>query len=731
LYEISQDMLSFYEALARKASPPADGENIWNRLQARLNPANYRPERDAGVASFTVHDPGRPPYEVIRQDRALSYLRLNPEEQYLWGLMDGSRAVKDLIIAHFTQFGTLAFGRVGAFVTYLQQRWFLTDLPVNPFGSIMRHLSARRPMVLWQKAMSYVFGRVFVIRGIDRFIDSLYRAVGRWLYARPMLVLYVLVAVFGGALFFQQVASGQFSLLEAQGSRAKGAGLLFLLNYVAIFVHEMAHALTCRHYGAKVNGAGFLLFFGLPAFFVDTTDIWTKPRRARLAVSWAGPYSGLILAGAISLLIAAFPTLPLAASLHRLAFIWVVTLIFNLIPFVELDGYYILVDWLDMPRLRPRAMAFVRRDLWQKLWRRERFSPQERLFTWFGIASVAVTAGVVLLAVGFWQTRLGLVLGELWSAGLAGRAVAILLVSVLGVPLLTSLALAARTSLLMGARRLRAWWERPRRATVRDRLALIGRAAFLDALPEDSRLEMARRLTPLRVPVGGTVFAQGQPGDAFYLIRSGQAEVAQARNGKEEVLRTLGPGDYFGEIALLGRVTRTATIRALSTLQLLVLRKGDFDRLLAPHLAVSERVDGAIREAEDLRRLPLLAGLGPAELAEVGRRLRRERFAGGANVVRQGEVGTRFYIIQSGQAEVVQERDGTVRRLTVLGPGQYFGEVALLLDVPRIATVRALTPLEARSLERADFELLLSSLLPTITAEAESRIEHSRMAGPA
>lgn len=723
--------MTIYEAVARKTPRPSDAASIWSRLQERLNPANFRPERDPGVEAFTVQDPGRPPYEVLRQGRVLSYLRLNPEEQFLWGLMDGSRAVKDLIIAHFTQFGTLAFGRVGAFVSYLQQRWFLTDRPANLFGGIARQLSARRPMVLWQQAMSYVFGRVFVIRGIDRFVDALYRGGARWLYAPPMLILYVLVAFAGGALFFHQVASGQFSLLEAEGSRAKGAGLLFLLNYVAIFVHEMAHALTCRHYGAKVNGAGFLLFFGLPAFFVDTTDIWTRPRRARLAVSWAGPYSGLILAGAISLLIAAYPDLPVAANLHRLAFIWVVTLIFNLIPFVELDGYYILVDWLDMPRLRPRALAFVRRDLWRKLWRRERFAPQERLFSWFGTASLAVTVGLVLLAVGFWQTRLGLVLGELWSAGPAGRGVAILLVSVLAVPLLTSLALAARASLLMGARRLRTWWERPRRATVRDRLAMIRRVSFLDPLPEEARLEMARRLTSLRVPAGAAVFRQGQPGDAFYLIRSGQAEVAQMRGGREEVVRTLGPGDYFGEIALLGRVTRTATIRALGTLQLLVLRKGDFDRLLAPHLAVSERVDDAIRETEDLRQLPLLAGLGPAELAEVGRKLRREPFAAGAEVVRQGEAGTRFYIIQSGQAEVVQERDGVARRLTVLGPGQYFGEVALLLDVPRTATVRALTPLEARSLERADFEMLLSNLLPAIAMEAELRVEHSRAAGPA
>ena len=722
-------MLSIYEVLAHKIRRPADGGDIWRRLHDRVNPANYRPVRDPGVESFTVADPGRPPYEVIKQSQALSYLRLNHEEQFLWGLMDGSRAVKDLIIAHFTHFGTLAFARVGSFVSYLHQRWFLADKPANMFAAVSRRLSARKPLVVWQRAISYLLGRVFVIRGIDGLVDRLYRAGARLLYAPPVLVLYVVVAVVGGVLFFRQTISGQFDLLTAGGSRARGAGMLFLLNYVAIFVHEMAHALTSRHYGAKVNGAGFLLFFGLPAFFVDTTDIWTKPRRARLAVSWAGPYSGLILAGAISLLLAAFPTMPEAANLHRLAFIWVVTLIFNLIPFVELDGYYILVDWLNFPRLRPRALAFVTRDLWRKLWRRERFGPQERLFTWFGVISVLVSVGLVLLALSFWQERLGFVLRELWAAGLGGRALAVALVLVLAVPLLSSLAVAAHAGALAGWRRARAWWSRPKRLTVRDRLALLNRVSFFDPVPDDARRDVAGRLSAVRIPADGIVFRQGERGDAFFIIQRGEAEVVQSRNGTEELLRTLGPGDYFGEIALLGRTSRTATIRAATSLVLLSLKKGDFDRLLAPHVGLSERVDQAILESEDLRRLPLLSGLGPAELAEVARRLRRERVAAGADVVRQGEAGTRFYIIQSGQAEVTQDTGAGTRRLAVLGPGDYFGEIALLLDVPRVATVRALTPLEVRTLEREDFDSLLSSLLPVITAEAGARVEHSRLEG--
>ncbi|MGH2349867.1 MAG: cyclic nucleotide-binding domain-containing protein, partial [bacterium] len=64
----------------------------------------------------------------------------------------------------------------------------------------------------------------------------------------------------------------------------------------------------------------------------------------------------------------------------------------------------------------------------------------------------------------------------------------------------------------------------------------------------------------------------------------------------------------------------------------------------------------------------------------------------------------------------------------LLGPGDYFGEIALLTDAPRSATVRALTPLELLSLDREAFETLLGGLLPAIAAEASTRVEHDRVA---
>ncbi len=267
-----------------------------------------------------------------------------------------------------------------------------------------------------------------------------------------------------------------------------------------------------------------------------------------------------------------------------------------------------------------------------------------------------------------------------------------------------------------GARRLRGWWVRPRPATIRERLGILHTVSFLAPLPREAREEVARRLRPATIPAGQAVFRQGEEGDAFFIIRSGQAEVVQRRDGQEHLLRTLGLGDHFGEIALLGRVPRTATVRALTSLSLLALRKGDFDRLLAPHVTAGGEVERAIVESEDLTRLPLLADLSSEERAAVGARLRRQQFPAGAEIIRRGEVGDTFYIIQSGQAEVLAAEGQ--ERGKVLGPGAYFGEIALLIDVPRTATVRALTPLATYALDRADFETLLQRVLPRLAAEA-------------
>ena len=105
------------------------------------------------------------------------------------------------------------------------------------------------------------------------------------------------------------------------------------------------------------------------------------------------------------------------------------------------------------------------------------------------------------------------------------------------------------------------------------------------------------------------------------------------------------------------------------------------------------------RELELLRGIEFFRPLPPPILEGLAGAMTPMRVEAGREIVREGEAGDRFYVISSGQVEVV--RDGQV--VNEEGPGEYFGEIALLRDVPRTATVRAKTDVELRALERDDF----------------------------
>jgi MFS family permease len=105
------------------------------------------------------------------------------------------------------------------------------------------------------------------------------------------------------------------------------------------------------------------------------------------------------------------------------------------------------------------------------------------------------------------------------------------------------------------------------------------------------------------------------------------------------------------------------------------------------------------RELELLRGIEIFRPLPPPILEGLAGAMAPMRVEVGREIVREGEAGDRFYVIADGRVEIV--KDGQV--INEEGPGEFFGEIALLRDVPRTATVRAKTDVELRALERDDF----------------------------
>ena len=109
----------------------------------------------------------------------------------------------------------------------------------------------------------------------------------------------------------------------------------------------------------------------------------------------------------------------------------------------------------------------------------------------------------------------------------------------------------------------------------------------------------------------------------------------------------------------------------------------------------------------ELSRIGLLASLPGEQLNRLAGRMAREEIPAGAAIVRQGEEGERFYVVLSGMLNVTQEGIGDRR---ILRPGDFFGEVALAMHVPRTASVRAVTPAVVASCDRETFDEHLRSL---------------------
>ena len=113
---------------------------------------------------------------------------------------------------------------------------------------------------------------------------------------------------------------------------------------------------------------------------------------------------------------------------------------------------------------------------------------------------------------------------------------------------------------------------------------------------------------------------------------------------------------------------------------------------------MSPRAAGATQH--ELSRIGLLATLPGETLARLAQSMAREDIPAGAGVVSEGDEGDRFYVVLSGMFSVTQESRGAQG---VLRPGDYFGEVALAMHIPRTATVRALTPATVASCDEATF----------------------------
>jgi CRP-like cAMP-binding protein len=211
----------------------------------------------------------------------------------------------------------------------------------------------------------------------------------------------------------------------------------------------------------------------------------------------------------------------------------------------------------------------------------------------------------------------------------------------------------------------------PKSDDQRKRIEKAIRANFLfKAIDDEQFTDVVNAMAEKLVSIEETVITQGGIGDYFYVVESGALDVFVSRNGAPAVKVTnYGPNGSFGELALMYNAPRAATVTATQDSILYALDRVTFRRILMENTSKKRRMYE--RFLEDL---PLLSSLEAYERHKIADALESATFYDCDIVIKQGDAGDAFYIIESGEATVTQtDNNGVEHIMHGLKKGDYFG----------------------------------------------------------
>jgi putative peptide zinc metalloprotease protein len=680
--------------------------SIWERLHRAVDFGSYCPGVRPDLIWREFTSVNGEYYVVVQNPRMHTYRRLSAEDFFLFKLMDGSRSLQQLVVAYMVEFHRISLQGIAQLVQDLRDRQMLDDPAYETYERLARLTGSRSLTDRVRGLLAVCLNHEYPVNEVDGLVTRVYRVVGRPLFSAPGRSILALIAAIGVPLLVWHVFTA--NLVRSPGISPLQTMAVAALSLLAVTaIHECAHALTVKSYGRSVTRGGFAILNGFPGLFVDTQDIWMEPRYARIAVSWAGPYSGFVLAGASGILTFSPP----GAASTFLQIFGLIALAGNaiqLLPLVRLDGYYMLMDWLDIPNLRARSLMFIRHDLWSRVAQRRALSREERILAVFGFSALAYSATLSLLIAWFLLSHAKNAFHMLQNAHtLAGMLVLVFVVAIAApfvAGMLAALYQTGRSLLnaslhLSGAAKER-WYRR--------RISLIAQVPCLARLGDAAVRALAPRLKEERPTAGETIVRQGDAGDRFYLIVDGRAGVYREDAAGSSLLAELGPLDYFGERALIERAPRAASVRAETDMRLLSLGAKQFRNSIRDYVAEDVDVRAGFEQLAEMDQFPLLQPLGSRERQVLLRYLHAETYKKGDTIVRENDPGDTFYLLRSGAVRVSRRGSlGEEVELQTLSAGDFFGEIALLTDLPRIATVHALGDARTWTLDRQSFQNLL------------------------
>lgn len=240
-------------------------------------------------------------------------------------------------------------------------------------------------------------------------------------------------------------------------------------------------------------------------------------------------------------------------------------------------------------------------------------------------------------------------------------------------------------------------------------MAKINVSILFSSLEKSEKKILADAMKIVELKPSVKVIEQGHEGHELYVVDSGKLDCYKKfpNEPNDRLLLTYGPGDAFGELALMYNAPRAATIISKEACVLFSLDRETFNHVVK---------DAVVKKREAfhdfLSQIKLLDSLTTQEKDKISDCLQPALYRPGEYVIKQGDKGDKFYFVQEGKCIATQRDKETQSDKTVYkyGPNDYFGELALLKDEPRAANIIAETDLKVVWIDRASFKRLLGPL---------------------
>ena len=241
-------------------------------------------------------------------------------------------------------------------------------------------------------------------------------------------------------------------------------------------------------------------------------------------------------------------------------------------------------------------------------------------------------------------------------------------------------------------------------------LPIVAPLPLFSALPKEALRDLLAAFEMMTVPVGSRVIEEGEEGAEAYIVARGELEVVRRGADDESrppvVLARLVSGALFGEMALLARAPRAASVVATRPSIILVAKRDALEVIAErrPEVAVELAAHCRRRMVVNLgRTAPMLTAVPPEERATLVERFETRIFEKGDKLLTEGQAAPGLHLIASGEVGVVAHEGAESVVLASLGAGETVGEVALVLRRPANADVIAVHPTVTLFLPREDF----------------------------